>query len=179
MRHRVSGRHLGRETSHRVALYRNLVTDFLRYERITTTEAKAKEIRPMAEKIITLARRGDVHARRQALRFVYDTAVVKRAFDEIGPRMADRPGGYTRLTAVEPRKGDGARMAVLELIGYVEAAPTPRPARVTAAPAPARAAATPAVAAPAAEVGTEVLGDEHPEAEAEVTGDGSEEETRE
>lgn len=135
MRHRVAGRHLGRETSHRLSLYRNLVTDLLRYERITTTEAKAKEIRPMAEKIITLGRRGDLHARRQAMRFVYDTKVVKKVFDEIGPRMKERPGGYLRITGLEPRKGDGARMASIELVDFVEAPPTPRPQRVTATPA--------------------------------------------
>ena len=153
MRHRLAGRHLGRDTAHRVALYRNLVTDLLRYERITTTEAKAKEIRPMAEKIITLARRGDLHARRQAQRFVFDPAVVKKAFDEIGPRMKDRPGGYLRITGLEPRKGDGARMAAIEFVDYVEAPPTPRPQRVTAspsarvtAPASATAVAEPAVA---------------------------------
>jgi len=143
MRHRVAGRHLGRETSHRLSLYRNLVTDLLRYERITTTEAKAKEIRPMAEKIITLGRRGDLHARRQAQSFLYDTAVVKKVFDEIGPRMKDRPGGYLRLTGLEPRKGDGARMSSIELVDFVEAPPTPRPQRVTAAP---KAAATVAAA---------------------------------
>jgi large subunit ribosomal protein L17 len=134
MRHRVSGRHLGRETSHRLSLYRNLVTDLLRYERITTTEAKAKEIRPMAERIITLGRRGDLHARRQALRFVYDPRVVKKVFDEIGPRMVSRPGGYLRITGLEPRKGDGAKMATIELVDFVEAPPTPRPQRITAAP---------------------------------------------
>src|SRR3970040_978014 len=116
MRHRVAGRHLGRETSHRRALYRNLVTDLLRYERITTTEAKAKEIRPMAERIITLGRRGDLHARRQAMRFVYDPGVVAKVFDDIGPRMRERPGGYLRITGIEPRKGDGARMASIELV---------------------------------------------------------------
>ncbi len=152
MRHRLAGRHLGRDTAHRTALYRNLITDLLRYERITTTEAKAKEIRPMAERIITLARRGDVHARRQALRVVYDPKVVKYAFDEIGPRMATRPGGYLRITGLEPRKGDGARMAVIELVDYGNAPAAPRPERVTAAPAvPARAAAAPASIAPAAE----------------------------
>lgn len=147
MRHRVHGRHLGRDTSHRLSLYRNLVTDLLRYERITTTEAKAKEIRPMAERIITLGRRGDLHARRQAMRFVFDPKVVKKVFDEIGPRMATRPGGYLRITGLEARKGDGARMAVIELVDFVDAPATPRPQRVTAAPtAPAR----PAAAAPAA-----------------------------
>src|SRR5450830_1119007 len=120
MRHRVAGRHLGRDTAHRTALYRNLVTDLLRHERITTTEAKAKEIRPMAEHIITLGRRGDLHARRQAAAFLYDTQVVKKVFDDIGPRMKDRPGGYLRITGVEPRKGDGARMASIELMGFVD-----------------------------------------------------------
>jgi len=147
MRHRVAGRHLGRETSHRLALYRNLVTDLLRHERITTTEAKAKEIRPMAERIITLGRRGDLHARRQALSFLYDTRVAKKVFDDIGPRMANRPGGYLRITGTEPRKGDGARMAVIELVDYVDVPPTPRPHRVTAAPS---SAASPLGAPPAA-----------------------------
>jgi large subunit ribosomal protein L17 len=141
MRHRHAGRHLGRDTAHRMSMYRNLVTDLLRYERITTTEARAKEIRPLAEKIITLGRRGDLHARRQALRFVYDPTVVAHVFDEVAPRMADRPGGYLRITKLEPRKGDGARMATIELVDYVEAPPTPRPQRVTAAPTRAAAAA--------------------------------------
>jgi large subunit ribosomal protein L17 len=151
MRHRIAGRHLGRETSHRLALYRNLVTDLLRYERITTTEAKAKEIRPMAERIITLGRKGGVHNRRQAGRFVYDSRVVRKVFDDIGPRMSTRPGGYLRITGLEPRKGDGARMATIELVDYVQAPPTPRPQRVTAAPsaAPAASASAPAVATPA------------------------------
>jgi len=144
MRHRVHGRHLGRDTAHRLALYRNLVTDLLRYERITTTEAKAKEIRPMAEKIITFGRRGDLHARRQAARFVYDPRIVKKVFDDIGPRMRERPGGYLRITQLEARKGDGARMATIELVDFVEAPPTPRPQRVTAAP-------TATAAAPAAQ----------------------------
>lgn len=166
MRHQVHGRHLGRDTAHRLSLYRNLVTDLLRYERITTTEAKAKEIRPMAERIITLGRKGGLHERRQALRFVFDEDVVSKVFDEIGPRMRDRPGGYTRITALEPRKGDGARMASIELLGFVEAAPTPRPQRVTAAPraaGPAAAAATAVAAAPSAVATTAV------EAEAEET----------
>lgn len=156
MRHRVAGRHLGRETSHRLSLYRNLVTDLLRYERITTTEAKAKEIRPMAERIITLGRKGDLHSRRQALKFVYDPKVVKKVFDVIGPRMATRPGGYLRITGLEPRKGDGARMATIELVDVVDAPPTPRPERVTAAPS-ARAAAVPVVETPKVEAAEEVV----------------------
>jgi len=142
MRHRVAGRHLGRDTAHRLSLYRNLVTDLLRYERITTTEAKAKEIRPMAERIITLGRRGDLHTRRQAMRFVFDPSVVKKVFEDIGPRMATRPGGYLRITGMEPRKGDGAKMAVIELVDFVDAPATPRPQRVTAAPTVPAAAAT-------------------------------------
>jgi len=168
MRHRVAGRHLGRDTAHRLSLYRNLVTDLLRYERITTTEAKAKEIRPMAEKIITLGRRGDLHARRQALKFVYDPKVVKKVFDEIGPRMASRPGGYLRITGMEPRKGDGARMATIELVDYVDAPPTPRPQRVTAAPTAARATAAAAIAPEAAEAVEAEAGLEELEASAEA-----------
>ena len=174
MRHRVAGRHLGRETSHRLSLYRNLVTDLLRYERITTTEAKAKEIRPMAERIITLGRKGDLHSRRQAHRFVFDTAVVKKVFDVIGPRMASRPGGYLRITGLEPRKGDGARMATIELVDFVDAPPTPRPNRVTAAPsaATARAAAPAAVAAaPALEEEVAEVVAEAEEAEAALVDD--------
>ena len=121
MRHRKAGRHLGRDSAHRKALYRNLVTDLLRYERITTTDAKAREIRPIAEKMITLGRRGDLHARRQALRYIYDRYVVEKLFDDIAPRMADRPGGYLRITRLEPRKGDGASMAVIETVDYQEA----------------------------------------------------------
>lgn len=102
----------------------------------------------MAEKMITLGKRGDVHARRQALAFVYDTKVVKKVFDEIAPRMANRPGGYTRITAIEARKGDGAKVASIELIDFVDAPATPRPQRVTAAPTQAIAAA-PVAAAPA------------------------------
>ena len=165
MRHRVSGRHLGRDTAHRTSLYRNLVTDLLRYERITTTEAKAKEIPPMAERIITLARRGDVHARRQAMRFVFDTAVVRKTFDEIGPRMKDRPGGYLRITGLEPRRGDGARMATIELVDLAGAPSTPRPQRVTAAPTAARAAA-PAAAVAATPVAA--AAEEAPEAAEDV-----------
>ncbi|MEO8540869.1 MAG: 50S ribosomal protein L17 [bacterium] len=170
MRHRVHGRHLGRDTSHRLSLYRNLVTDLLRYERITTTEAKAKEIRPMAERIITLGRRGDLHARRLAMRFVFDPKVVKKVFDEIGPRMATRPGGYLRITGLEPRKGDGAKMAVIELVDFVDAPATPRPQRVTAAPtAPVRAAAPAAVIAEdEAEAMAESAGDDAPEESPEV-----------
>lgn len=191
MRHRLAGRHLGRDTAHRTSLYRNLVTDLLRYERITTTEAKAKEIRPMAEKLITLGRRGDLHARRQAMRFLFDTHVVKKIFDDIGPRMKDRPGGYLRITGLEPRKGDGARMASIELVDVVDAPPTPRPHRVAAPPkaasAPAPAPATPVAAAaepapaadgeaPEAEAPAEVEGEAPAPAEATSEAEGEDKE---
>lgn len=116
MRHKVAGRKLSRATDHRMALYRNLVTDLLRYGKIVTTEAKAKEARPLAEKIITLGKKGNLHARRQALSFVYDKQVVDKLFSEIGPRYAQRQGGYTRVVKLGPRLGDGAPMAQLELV---------------------------------------------------------------
>jgi large subunit ribosomal protein L17 len=93
-----------------------LVTDLLRYEKIRTTEAKAKEVQPMAEKMITLGKDGTLHARRQASSFVTDPSVVKKVFDEIGPRYADRPGGYTRIVKLGRRLGDGAAVAQLELV---------------------------------------------------------------
>ncbi len=116
MRHRVDGRRLNRPTAHRIAMYRNLVTDLLRYDKIVTTEAKAKEVRGMAEKTITLGKKGSLHARRQALAFVSDRKVVAKLFDEIAPGYADRLGGYTRLIKIGPRLGDGAPMALLELV---------------------------------------------------------------
>lgn len=116
MRHAVRGRQLGRDTGHRKALFRNLVTDVLRYEAITTTEAKAKEIRPMVEKIITYGKEGTVYARRKAARVLYDPLVVRKVFDEIAPRFADRQGGYVRITKLGVRKGDGAPMARIEVL---------------------------------------------------------------
>lgn len=116
MAHRIDGRKLGRPTDHRLALFRNLVTDLLKHEKIITTEAKAKEVKGLAEKIITLGKRGDLHSRRQAMRFVYDKKVVDKVFAELGPRYADRPGGYSRLIKIGPRLGDGARMAQLQLV---------------------------------------------------------------
>ncbi len=116
MAHRIDGRKLGRPTDHRLALFRNLVTDLLKYEKIITTEAKAKEVKGLAEKIITLGKRGDLHARRQAMRFVYDKNVVEKVFNELAPRYADRPGGYSRLIKIGPRLGDGAAMAQLQLV---------------------------------------------------------------
>jgi large subunit ribosomal protein L17 len=117
MRHLVRGKKLGRNSSHRKALLRNLVTSFLEKERIRTTLAKAKAARPIAEKMITLAKKNNLHARRQALEVVYKRDVVKKLFDDIGPRFQERPGGYTRIIKLGPRMGDGAEMAILELVG--------------------------------------------------------------
>ncbi len=116
MRHRVAGRKLSRPTDHRLALYRNLVTDLIRYEKIVTTEAKAKEIRGMAEKLITLGKRGDLHARRLALARVYDPRLVDKLFHVIAPRYAERPGGYTRVIKLGPRQGDAAPLAQIQLV---------------------------------------------------------------
>ena len=116
MRHKVAGRKLGRSTAHRRALYRNLVTDLLGYEKIVTTEAKAKEVRGLAEKMITLGKKGGLHSRRQALSFIIDKAVVEKVFDELAGRYAERPGGYTRIIKLGPRLGDGAPTVKLELV---------------------------------------------------------------
>lgn len=97
-------------------MYRNLVTDLLKYEKIVTTEAKAKEVRGTAEKMITLSKKGSLHARRQVLAFLTDEKVAQKLFDELGPRYAQRPGGYTRIVKLGPRLGDGAPMAQLELV---------------------------------------------------------------
>ena len=116
MRHRITGRRLGRSSGHRRALYRNLVTDLLGYEKITTTEAKAKEVRGLADKMITLGKKGGLHARRQALAFVLDEKTVDKVFSDLAPRYAERSGGYTRLVKLGPRLGDGAPMVRLELV---------------------------------------------------------------
>jgi len=117
MRHLVASKKLGRNSAQRKALLRNLVTSFMEKERIRTTLAKAKATRPLAEKMITLSRTNSLHARRRALRFIYKKDVVKKMFEEIGPRFSERPGGYTRIVKLGPRAGDGTEMAVLEMIG--------------------------------------------------------------
>ena len=120
MRHRVAHRKLGRTTPHRIALLRNLATALFEKERVRTTLPKAKELRPFAERLITLAKHEEnrLHARRLAARHIQDPAVVKKLFDTIGSRFATRPGGYTRILRLGPRRGDGAEMAYLELVGY-------------------------------------------------------------
>ena len=122
MRHRIVGRTLGRDSAHRKALFRNLIKDLFTYERITTTEAKARSIRGDAEKLITKAKRGisangnRVHAQRQVVSYLNDKTIAKKVFDELAPRYADRPGGYTRMVKIGPRFGDAAHMVVLELV---------------------------------------------------------------
>lgn len=116
MRHRKKGRSLSRTASHRKATLRNLATSLFRHERIETTTAKAKELRPYAERLITLARTGDLHSRRLAARKIADREVLGKLFDDIAPRFSDRPGGYTRILKVGHRKGDAAEMALIELV---------------------------------------------------------------
>ena len=120
MRHRKSGRKLGRTSSHRSAMFRNMVTSLFEHERIVTTKEKAKELRPIAEKMITLAKKGDLHARRQALSYIRSKDIVEKLFTDIKEQFADRKGGYTRILQTGARKGDAASMAIIELVGYEE-----------------------------------------------------------
>jgi large subunit ribosomal protein L17 len=117
MRHRARGRQLSRTASHKRATMANLATSLLAHDRIVTTEAKAKELRPFVERLITLARRGGLHARRQVERRLKDRTVAGRLFKELGPRFAGRPGGYTRIVKLGHRSGDGADLARIELLG--------------------------------------------------------------
>ena len=118
MRHHRAGRKLGRDAAHRKALYANLTASLIEHGRIKTTVAKAKEVRPVAEEMITLGRRGDVAARRHALKFLRSQDTVHKLFSDVGPRFADRPGGYSRIVKLGPRQGDAAEMAYLELVDY-------------------------------------------------------------
>jgi large subunit ribosomal protein L17 len=145
MRHNKAGRTLGRNSSHRRAMLRNMVTSLLDHDRITTTDARAKELRKLAEKMITLGKRGDLHSRRQALQVIQDKKVVAKLFDRIGPRFQERPGGYTRIIKLGARAGDNAALAIIEL---VEEDFTPRPRKASS---PVKAV----VAAPAVEDSTE------------------------
>ena len=117
MKHRVAGRKLGRSSSHRLALLRNLASALFQRERITTTLHKAKELRPFAEKLITLAKRETLHARRQVLRHIHDRDLVAKLFEIHSARYAQRPGGYLRIVKLGPRRGDNAEMAIIEMIG--------------------------------------------------------------
>ena len=121
MRHRVAGRRLKRSSSHRRALFKNLITELFRHGRIKTTQGKARAVRADAEKLITLAKRSlekenDVHERRRVLRTITDKKVVEELFETIAPEYKDRPGGYTRIIKLGPRQGDAAPMAILELV---------------------------------------------------------------
>lgn len=122
MRHKKAGRKLNRNASHRSAMMRNIVTSLLEHERISTTVPKAKEVRRVAEKMITLGKRGDLHARRQAMAFIRSKDIVAKLFDELSEQYADRQGGYTRIIRTGVRPGDAAPMAMIELVGYDESA---------------------------------------------------------
>jgi large subunit ribosomal protein L17 len=128
MRHGCAGRQFGRNSGHRKALLRTLVRSLLKHEKIETTVAKAKEIRPLAEQMITLAKRGDLHARRQAMSFIQDDAVVRGLFADVAPRFAARNGGYTRIVPTRQRMGDAAPMAVIELVERRKSAGEPEKA---------------------------------------------------
>ena len=121
MRHNKSGRRLGRKPDHRQHMMRNMVTSFFENEKITTTVTRAKELRKLVDKMITLGKRGDLHARRQALQVIREQKVVAKLFDMIAPRYAERPGGFTRIIKIENRQGDNAPMAIIELVeeGFV------------------------------------------------------------
>jgi large subunit ribosomal protein L17 len=116
MRHQRTGKKLGRDSAHRRALYANLASNLIEHERIRTTITKAKAVKPIAEQMITLGRRGDMHARRQAVAFLRSKDIVHKLFDELGPRYAERPGGYSRIIRIGPRQGDAAEMCYLELV---------------------------------------------------------------
>ncbi len=119
MRHHRSGKKLGRDSAHRKALYANLACSLIEHGRIKTTEAKAKEVRPIVEQMITLGKRGDLHAHRQAVAYLRSKSVAHKLFSDVAPRFAERPGGYTRVVKLGPRPGDAAPMAYLELVDYV------------------------------------------------------------
>jgi len=130
MRHQRSGKKLGRSPAHRKALYSNLAGALIEHGRISTTEAKAKAVKPFAEKMITLGKRGDLHARRQALAALRSNDVVHRLFADVAPRFAERPGGYTRIVRLGQRQGDAAEMVYLELVDYQPVATPLAAARV-------------------------------------------------
>ena len=124
MRHRVKGRKLGRSPSHRKAMFRNQLASLVREERIKTTLPRAKELRPIAEKVVTQGKRDTLHARRLVNRWLPERDLVKKVFDDIAPRFQERPGGYTRIIKLGPRLGDGAEMAVLEFVDLGDSAAT-------------------------------------------------------
>ena len=164
MRHNKSGRRLGRTTSHRVAMFRNMITSFLNHERITTTDAKAKELRSIADKMITLGKRGDLHAMRLAAAYIREKSVVTKLFNTIAPRYTDRPGGYTRIVKLGLRPGDNAQLSMIEL---VEESFTPK-VKKTTAPAKSKPAVKPVKEVAPVLAAEEPVVAEQPIAEADV-----------
>jgi large subunit ribosomal protein L17 len=167
MRHNKSGRKLGRNSGHRNAMMRNMVTSLIEHGRITTTDYRAKELRKLVERMITLGKRGDLHARRQASQVIRTRQVVAKLFDQVGPRFKDRPGGYTRIIKLGCRLGDNAPQSIIELVEEEftakpkKAAPTPKVELKKAAPV---VAAAPVVEAAAEENTAEVPAEEKAEA---------------
>jgi large subunit ribosomal protein L17 len=147
MRHRIAGRKLGRTTEHRVALLRNLSTALFDKERIRTTLAKAKELRPFAERLVTISKKETLHARRQVYRHIHDSKVVAKLFDNLSARYAQRPGGYTRIIKLGPRRGDNAEMAIIELVDSDVTGAAPEPSKKKTKRSKASAAAKTAKAA--------------------------------
>ena len=145
MRHSKAGRRLGRKTSHREAMFRNMVTSLLNHEKITTTDAKAKEIRVVAERMITLGKRGDLHSMRLAASVIREKSVVSKLFSTIAPRYKDRPGGYTRIVKLGIRQGDAAPISLIELVEEEM-----KPSKVKQAPAKVKMASKPSAPASAA-----------------------------
>lgn len=145
MRHSKAGRRLGRKTSHREAMFRNMVTSLLNHEKITTTDAKAKEIRVVAERMITLGKRGDLHAMRLAASVIREKSVVTKLFSTIAPRYKDRPGGYTRIVKLGIRQGDAAPISLIELVEEEM-----KPSKAKLAPAKVKSTSKPSVTAPVA-----------------------------
>ena len=129
MRHQKTRHKLSRDAAHRKSLLANLCVEVIDHERIKTSEAKAKAVKPEIEKLITLAKKGDLHARRQALAYLRSQDVVHKLFSDVGPRFADRPGGYSRIIRIGPRPGDAAEMVYLELVDFLPEPPRERPAR--------------------------------------------------
>ncbi|ACM21939.1 ribosomal protein L17 [Geotalea daltonii FRC-32] len=168
MRHNNAGKRLGRTTSHRIAMYRNMVTSFLNHERITTTDAKAKGLRSIAEKMITLGKKGDLNAMRQAASFIRDKKVVTKLFTTIAPRYAERAGGYTRIIKLGIRPGDNAPLSVIELVE--ETIQAPKAKKKIAAKKPATKVAAKAASATAESAPVATANDAAPAEEAEVQG---------
>lgn len=153
MRHAKAGRRLGRKTSHRIAMFRNMVTSFFDHEKITTTDAKAKELRSIAEKLITLGKRGDLHARRLAASYIRDPKIVAKLFSQIAPRYTARDGGYTRIIKLGIRPGDVAEVAIIELVEETVIKKSPKKLVQKSAPQ---------VMAPVVTVASSVLSEEAP-----------------